>query len=83
VPWQVLDDTGRPLTPVATYLADFLVRGNTAASVRSYAYDLLRWFRWLRAIEIDWDKATSPEVKDFVLWLCAATKRRRAARTGS
>lgn len=83
VPWQVLDDAGRPLTPVATYLADFLVRGNTAASVRSYAYDLLRWFRWLRAIEIDWDKATSTEVKDFVLWLCAATKRRRAARTGS
>jgi integrase len=83
VPWRVLDDAGDPIGPIEIYLTDFIARGNAVASVRSYAYDLLRWWRWLRVVEIDWDKATSAEVKDFVLWLCGATKRRQAARTVS
>ncbi len=83
VPWRVLDDAGDPVGPIEIYLADFIARGNAAASVRSYAYGLLRWWRWLKVVETDWDKATSAEVKDFVLWFSGATKRRRAARTAS
>jgi integrase len=52
-------------------------------SVRSYAYGLLRWWRWLVAIGVDWDKATSAEVKDFVLWLGRAAKPRNSPRTRS
>jgi integrase/recombinase XerD len=83
VPWRVLDDAGDPVGPIRVYLSDFVAQGNAVASVRSYAYDLLRWWRWLHVVEIDWDKATSTEVKDFVLWFSAATKRRQAARTAS
>ena len=69
--------------PIGIYLADFIARGNASASLRSYAYALLRWWRWLQVVETDWDKATSAEVKDFVLWFSWATKQRRAARTAS
>jgi integrase/recombinase XerD len=58
-------------------------RSSRSGSVRSYAYDLLRWWRWLRAIDIEWDRATSAEVRDLVLWLQQATKQRRTARTTS
>ncbi|WP_225448467.1 site-specific integrase [Streptacidiphilus sp. P02-A3a] len=71
------------MPPVRTFLIDFIARDNRTGSVRSYAYDLLRWWRWLRVLDVEWDKATSAEVRDFVLWLGAATKPRRAARTHS
>jgi integrase len=51
--------------------------------VRSYAYALLRWWRFLRVVDVEWDKATSAEVRDFVLWLGHATKPVAARRKGS
>ncbi|MGH3868220.1 MAG: tyrosine-type recombinase/integrase [Pseudonocardiaceae bacterium] len=51
--------------------------------MRSYAYDLLRWWRWLRAVGVEWDKATPAEARDLVLWLKQAAKLRQAARTAS
>ena len=83
IPWLVVDDAGDPVEPIRRYLGDFVARGRSAASTRSYSYDLLRWWRWLRVVGIDWDKATSAEVKDFVLWLRSATKRRAVPRTAS
>ena len=83
VPWLVVDDAGVAVEPIRRYLGDFIARGRSASSTRGYAYDLLRWWRWLRAVGIDWDKATSAEVKDFVLWLLSTTKRRDAPRTES
>jgi site-specific recombinase XerD len=44
---------------------------------------LLRWWRWLRAVGVEWDKATPAEARDLVLWLQQATKQRRAPRTVS
>ena len=83
VPWQVVDADGDVVEPVQRFLRDFVARGNRVGSVRSYAYVLLRWWRWLAAIGVDWDKATSAEVKDFVLWLVQATKPRNSPRTTS
>jgi integrase/recombinase XerD len=51
--------------------------------VRSYAYALLRWWRWLRAVGVAWDKATPAEVRDLVLWLQQADKLRQAPRRAS
>ena len=81
VPWQVVDPHGVTVEPIQRFLRDFVARGNRAGSVRSYAYGLLRWWRWLVAVGTDWDKATSVEVKDFVLWLGQAAKPRNSART--
>ena len=69
LPWVVLDQAGIQVGPVADFLRDLLACGNSSASCRSYAFDLLRWLRFLAAVEVAWHRATSLEVRDFVLWL--------------
>ena len=84
VPYLVVDPDGfgaggaDPAVPAR-------VRGarSLGGSVRSYAYDLLRWWRFLRAVGVEWDRASAAEVRDFVLWLQQASKSRRAPRTRS
>src|SRR5260221_8991563 len=36
--------------------------------------DLLRWFRFLRAVGVAWDRATRAEARDFCRWLLVAGK---------
>jgi integrase len=83
VPWLVVDPAGEPVEPIVRFLRDFVARDNRRGSVRSYCYALLRWWRWLKVIEVEWDEVTSAEVRDFVLWLGQAVKPRLAARTVS
>lgn len=83
VPWLLLDEEGRVVSPVHRFLIDFVARDNRTGSVRSYAYDLLRWWRWLRVVEVEWDRATSAEVRDLVLWMGQAVKPRTFARAAS
>jgi integrase/recombinase XerD len=71
---MVADDAGRPVAPVQRYLTDLVARGKSPGTVRSYGYVLLRWWRFLRAVEVGWDKAASGDVRDFVLWFQAASK---------
>ena len=58
VGWLVVDPDGVAVEPIRRFLFDFVTRDNRAGSVRSYAYVLLRWWRWLRAVGVEWDKAT-------------------------
>ena len=81
--WLVLDDAGEAVVPIRRYLVEFAARGNRPGSTRSYAYDLLRWWRWLRVLGVAWDRATSSEVRDYALWLSAAVKPGVAGRTAS
>jgi integrase/recombinase XerD len=74
VPWLVFDDAGQPIGPIKQYLADFMAQGNSAASARSYGFELLRWWRWLMAVDVEWHRATPAEGRDLVLWLMRATK---------
>ncbi len=83
VPWVVLDDGGVPVVPIGVFLRDFVARGNRPGSVRSYAFVLLRWWRWLRVVGVEWDRASSAEVRDLVLWLRVTSKPGGAARTRS
>ena len=83
VPYEVQDPDGQPIEPVRRYLRDFVAQGRSAGSVRSYAYDLLRWWRWLQVLDVEWDKVTSAEVREFVLWLQRSTKPHRTPRTKS
>jgi integrase len=81
VPWLVVDDVGVPVEPIRRFPTDFVARDTSVGSVRSYAYVMLRWWRWLRVVGVEWDKATPAEARDLVLWLRQATKPRRSART--
>lgn len=83
MPYLVLDAAGEPVAAIQRYLRDFVARGNKPGSVRSYAFALNRWWRFLAAVDVEWDRATSHEVRDFVLWFQATSKPRRFARTGS
>ena len=61
--------TGAVVGPVAEYLKDLQAAGRPASTQRSYALDLLRWFRFCWAVEVDWDQATRVEARDFCRWI--------------
>jgi site-specific recombinase XerD len=68
-PYQVVDVDGVVVAPVAAYLRDLQACGRPAATQRSYAMDLLRWFRFLWAVDVGWDQATRVEARDFCRWI--------------
>lgn len=74
-PYQLLDPAGAPVAPATAFFADLLAAGRSDATVRSYGMDLLRWFRFLWALEVVWDRATRVEARDFCRWLAVAGHR--------
>ena len=82
VRYRVLDASGVEVTVVTEFLREMVGRGCAVATVRSYAYDLLRWFRFLWAVEVAWDRAGRVEARDFLLWVATAPKPRRRRRSG-
>lgn len=81
--WSVVGSDELPVVAVERFLREFAACGNSAGSVRSYAGALLRWWRFLQAVEVDWDQATPAEGRDFVLWMRQATKPVATRRTVS
>jgi hypothetical protein len=55
-------------------LAELAAYGRPATTQRSYGTDLLRWLRFLWAVEVDWDQATRVAARDFCRWLQVADK---------
>ena len=68
-PYRLVDAGGVIVAPVAAYLGDLQACGRPAATQRSYGMDLLRWFRFLRAVGVGWDQATRAEARDFCRWI--------------
>ncbi len=68
-PYVLVDPAGTPVVAVTAYFRDLLAAGRSAATVRSYGRDLLRWFRFLWAAGVAWDQATRSEARDFCRWL--------------
>jgi site-specific recombinase XerD len=68
-PYRLRDPQGREVGAVAAFFSDLLAAGRSQATVRSYGMDLLRWFRFLWAVEVAWDRATRSEARDFCRWL--------------
>ncbi|WP_067665554.1 tyrosine-type recombinase/integrase [Nocardia miyunensis] len=79
-PFVVLDSGGVEITAVTEYLAELALGDSSPLTCRSYAYDLLRWFRVLWVLEIDWDTATQSEVAVMVGWLRTAPNPQRQRR---
>jgi hypothetical protein len=53
-PYRLIDQTGVTVEAVSSFLRDLQAAGRSAATQRSYAMDLLRWFRFLWAVEVPW-----------------------------
>lgn len=73
-PYRLVDPAGGSVAAVGCYLRHLQAVGRAAATQRSYGMDLLRWFRFLWAIETGWDRATRIEARDFTRWLLIAGK---------
>ncbi|MGE0341475.1 MAG: tyrosine-type recombinase/integrase [Porticoccaceae bacterium] len=65
----LLDATGEPVEEVSEFFATMVACGASFSSLRSYGLALLRWWRFLAAIEVPWQRAGRIEARDFVLWM--------------
>jgi site-specific recombinase XerC len=70
----VTDAAGQPVAVIGDYLNSLLAGGASPGSARSYALALLRWWRFLAAVDTPWERATRVEVRDFVLWMRFAAR---------
>ncbi|WP_072947477.1 tyrosine-type recombinase/integrase [Rhodococcus koreensis] len=73
-PFRLVDACGEPVGAVTAYLAELQAAGRSTATQRSYGMDLLRWFRFLSAVEVAWQEATRAEARDFSRWIQMGTK---------
>src|SRR6266536_2761619 len=73
-PYRLLDPAGVAVEGVAAFLRNLQAAGRSPATLRSYGLDLLRWFRFLWAADVGWERATRIEARDFCRWLLVAGK---------
>lgn len=69
LPFAVVDKAGAEVPPVSQFLEDVSLSDQSRLTGRSYAYDLLRWFRVLWALRVPWDRATSADTAALVGYL--------------
>jgi site-specific recombinase XerD len=74
VPYRLVDGGGATVEPVGAFFAELAACGRPATTQRSYGMDLLRWFRFLWALGVDWEQATRVEARDFCRWLRVTVK---------
>lgn len=89
-PYQLLDPDGATVEAVAVYFQELLAGGRAPSPVRSYGMDLLRWWRFLQAVSVLWDRATRVEARDFSRWIQVTVKpskgstpKRRSVQSGT
>ncbi|MGY4920736.1 hypothetical protein ACWD9K_37330 [Streptomyces sp. 900116325] len=80
LPYRLLDRDGIEVAAVSEFLLDMLADDDSPASLRSYAYELLAWFRFLWAVDVPWDRDGRAEARDFALWLTMVKKPPRPRR---
>lgn len=73
VPW-LLDANGVVIEPAAMFFAELQAADKRPSTIRSYGNDLLRWWRFLAAIDVPWNRATPVEGRDFARWMQLADK---------
>jgi integrase len=83
LPWVVIDGAARELEPVSSYLRDRILGDVSPLTCRSYAFDLLRWYRVLWAVDVGWEQATEAEAAALVGWLRTARNPQRERRRDS
>lgn len=63
--FRVLDEDGVEVEAVSEFPHHMLADDASPASLRSYAYELLAWFRFLSAVGIEWHVAGRAKARDF------------------
>src|SRR4051812_15266767 len=68
LPYLVVDAAGQEVEPTSHFLRELTLGDRSALTVKSYAHDLLRWWRLLHRLGVSWDRATTEEVTVLVGW---------------
>lgn len=76
--YQLLDAAGGVIEPVGAFFRELQASGRSAATVRSYGMDLLRWWRFLAAVGVAWDRVGRVEARDFSCWIQMTAKTTRS-----
>lgn len=75
-PYRLVDPAGQVVEPVSVFLRELQAMGRSTATLRSYGMDLLRWWRFLDAVAVAWDRAAREEARDFSCWIGLTVKQR-------
>ena len=67
VPYRVVDADGVELAAVTEFLRDLSASDCSPSTLRSYAYELLGWLRFLQAVAVPWDRADCAGAAAYVL----------------
>lgn len=67
--YELLDAAGCVVEAVEAFFRELQASGRSAATLRSYGMDLLRWWRFLAAVDVAWDRAGRVEARDFSCWI--------------
>src|SRR5229473_5648768 len=67
LPYMLVGSAGTPVEPVRDYLLELVASDCSPLTIKSYAFDLLDWFRYLVKVGVSWDQADRPHVRDWVL----------------
>lgn len=73
-PFRLVDGDGLIVAAAAEFFCDLQAAGRPDSTLRSYGLDLLRWFRFLWAAGVPWERATRAEARDFCRWMIVAGK---------
>ncbi|MEU6557060.1 tyrosine-type recombinase/integrase [Streptomyces sp. NPDC046915] len=76
-PYQLLGSSGAVVEPVQVFFTELQAEDKPASTIRSYGMDLLRWWRFLWALDIEWNRATRTDARDFSRWMHVANKPQR------
>ncbi len=82
LPFFVTDGSGEEVEAISAFLSHLTLSDMSPLTCRSYGHDLLRWWRLLAALEVDWADATTAEVAVLVGWLRSARNGQRQRRSG-
>jgi integrase len=63
---------GAPVEHVTHYLLELLASDCSPATLKSYVFDLLDWYRFLERAHVPWEQAERHHVRDYVLHLRSA-----------
>jgi integrase len=72
--YRLVDADGLVVGAGSAFFRELSACGRPATTQRSYGMDLLRWFRFLWAVEVAWDQATRVEGRDFFCWVRVVDK---------
>lgn len=67
--WVVVDAERSEIEPISAFLLDLSLSDVSPLTLRSYGYDLLRWWRLLSLVDVEWDHASRADVELLVGWM--------------